>query len=456
MKCLICVDHDIIYRNFILSGSFEALARVASLVFIFPDSPRVTVDLSNFAHRWVKLPVDTERAALWRRLFQITQMRWRPGTNWRAIRATLRYTLGLKGSLQIGFLAFPGIFGIYRRHLLKRLNARSNAALESIVTSEQPDFILMPTVLEGPFLNDLIEIGRRLQIPTIAVMNSWDNPSTKRSVTGMPDRLLVWGPQTFNHAIRYVGIPQNQALCFGAAQFDVFRLPTRYGRAELCARYGIDPQRRIVLYAGSTKHTDEFGHLLLLDGAISSGKLQNVAIIYRPHPWGNCGSNGGRFSRHHWENVFIDSTMADYVETVGKGTAKMKLADYQDTHDLLSAVDALVSPMSTILLEAAMHGKPILCFQSGVSGNTAMRVRVNQAQFSELFHSPEVLVCGDDNFLPVIQSLVDRAVEPGIASRMRRMCDEFVTPFDAPFSERLPKLLSDLQKEMSETNGIGR
>lgn len=449
MKYLVCIDHDIIFRNFILSNSLDGLASVADLVFVFPDSPRITVDLAKFPYRWVKVPVDLVRASLWRRLFQVTQMRWRPGSNWRVIRATQRYALGWKGSLQIGFLSLPGIFGMYRRYILRRLAAGSNVALESLFESERPDLILIPTVLEGPFLNDLVGIGRRRDILTVAVMNSWDNPSTKRAVVGAPDWLLVWGPQTCDHAVRYVGMDPRRVVKFGAAQFDVFRLPPRYSRAEFCARAGIDPRRRVLLYAGSTKHADEFGHLLGLDEAIAAGELPDVSIIYRPHPWGLCGKDGERFATHNWRHVYLDPSMRDYVDQVGQGKAKMKLADYQDSHDLLSAVDALVSPMSTILLEAAMHGKPILCFQSGMKSNESMRVRVSQAQFAELFRNPEVLVCGDDDFLPAVRRLADLARDPDIGNRMRAMCEDFVSPFDAPFAERLPKFLATILSENS-------
>jgi hypothetical protein len=453
MKCLVCVDHDIIYRNFVQSGAFDRLARTAELTFVFPDSPRITVDLAGVPHPWVKIPVDMGRAFLWRRLFQVTQTRWRPGTNWRAIRAGQRYILGWKGSIQIGFLALPGIFGLYRRHLLARLRGSSNLPLERLVHERRPDILLLPTVLDGPFLNDLIDIGRRRGIPTVAIMNSWDNPSTKRAVFGSPDWLLVWGPQTRDHAIRYVGMDPQRVVNFGAAQLDVFRQAPRYDRAVLCARYGIDPRRQVILYAGSTKHVDEFGHLVLLDKAIAAGELPDVAIIYRPHPWGLCGRGGQRFATHNWQNVFLDASMQDYVEQVGHGEARMNLADYRDSHDLLSAIDALVSPMSTILLEAAMHGKPILCFQSGMRSNESMRVRVNQAQFAELFRNEEVLVCGDDDFLAGMRRLAGLAVDPGIGERMRAMCEEFVSTFDARFAERLPVFLQEILLKSSNNKG---
>ena len=35
-------------------------------------------------------------------------------------------------------------------------------------------------------------ITKDKKIPLIVIMNSWDNPSTKRAVIGKPDWLLVW------------------------------------------------------------------------------------------------------------------------------------------------------------------------------------------------------------------------------------------------------------------------
>src|SRR6185436_20144123 len=96
-------------------------------------------------------------------------------------------------------------------------------------------------------------------------MNSWDNPSTKRAIIGQPDWLLVWGPQTRQHAIKYMGMDPARAVVFGAAQFDVYRRPPRVSRDEFCRAQRVSATKRLLLYAGSSKGTDEFEHLRMIE-----------------------------------------------------------------------------------------------------------------------------------------------------------------------------------------------
>ena len=61
-------------------------------------------------------------------------------------------------------------------------------------------------------------------------------------------------------------------------------------------------------------------------------------------------------------NIKIDKNMYEYLLKIKRGSTKKYLADYKETHEILSNVDAVISPLSTILIEAAMHGKPFMFF----------------------------------------------------------------------------------------------
>ena len=60
-------------------------------------------------------------------------------------------------------------------------------------------------------------------------MNSWDNPSTKRSIVGNPDWLFVWGDQTKNHAIKYMNISKDKVIKFGAPQVENYQFQQSLG-----------------------------------------------------------------------------------------------------------------------------------------------------------------------------------------------------------------------------------
>jgi hypothetical protein len=311
--------------------------------------------------------------------------------------------------------------------------------------------IVHPSTFEGYFINDLVLLGQQRGIPTVAIMNSWDNPSTKRVVVDRPDWVLVWGPQTRAHAIEYMGMTPERAVSFGAAQLDIYRRPARVSRAEYCRAHGIDPAKRLRLYAGSSKGTDEFGQLCLIDQAIDQGELAKLAVLYRPHPWGNGGYKGERILEHRWRHVVIENSMRDYLETVRAGRRGVFLADYADVHDVLSYVDALVSPLSTILLEGALHGKPVLCLFPEQKPGSSFDLQARHVHFEDMYNVPVILKAhGEAALIAGLKQLVARIGDGEFAGMLRASCTHFVTQSDEPFSERIVKFVENVARQTAD------
>jgi glycosyltransferase involved in cell wall biosynthesis len=297
------------------------------------------------------------------------------------------------------------------------------------------------------FINDLVaECSVRQNMPLVVVINSWDNPSTKRAVVGQPNHLLVWGAQTVEHAQRFMGMPPEKVTAFGAAQFDVFSDPPRQTRAEFCLAHGIDPGRRVVLFAGSNARTDEVAALDALDDAIETGRAGPLTIIYRPHPWGGGGKGGARLSGRRWRHVVVDRHMRDYLAGLSAGGKTMTLPDYRDTHEMLCHVDAVVSPMSTILLEAALHGKPVAAYLPE-SGNETLRAMIPLLHLEQLLAIDDVILAR--GFDELVRALLTLASDEGLArgARLRSAARHFVAPFSRPWRERIVDLLRQTVQE---------
>ena len=444
MKVLVFIDHDIICRHFILNGALEALVRDADVCFVFPDDARrvkLVLESLPLGAPVVRLPVDARRQQTWRWLLYAAQLRPRRGRHEAAIRRIRWMTLGWKAATLLTLGGLPGGSSLLRLIAERRFKRWPNRDLAALLDRERPDVIFHPTVLDGVFVNDVVLEGRCRGIPVVFAINSWDNPSTKQSVVGKPDRLLVWGSQTREHAIRFMSMPDRDVLAFGAAQFDVFAEPPRVDRAAFCAQQGIDAARRIVLFAGSNAGTDEVAALDLLDQAITDGRAGPVTILYRPHPWGGGGKGGRSLAGRRWHNVVIDRNMRGYLDALASGGASMTLPDYRDTHDLLCNVDAVVSPMSTILLEAAMHGKPIAAYVPS-EGDGHLNLMVPLLHFDELFALEDIVVAdGMEALVEAIPILVSpEGKERG--ARLRDAATEFVAPFTRPWRERIVDLLS--------------
>ncbi|NJO53455.1 MAG: hypothetical protein HC829_00230 [Bacteroidales bacterium] len=199
LKVLVFIEHDIVYRHFVRSRVFDHLGRSHDVVFVVPDGPaaakRMSVTLApeEVIGRIERLRVDPARLFQWRRLFQVSQFVWRPGLPWKRLRALTRRFLGPRASTLYTVLALPGIYQAFRTRSLRTIR-RMPSAMAELIERERPDVLVHPTVLEGLFINDVVLHGAERGVPTVLIMNSWDNPSTKRAVVGRPDRFLVWGP----------------------------------------------------------------------------------------------------------------------------------------------------------------------------------------------------------------------------------------------------------------------
>ncbi len=366
-KVFVFIESDICTRHFVFSGALRSLVEQFDVTFIYPpkDWRRTRLDPEGLPLdapvRTVDVPV--RRVWLWKRLFQVQQLMLRPGADYYERRRCIRGHMHWKQSVQLTVYGLPLLYQLFKASIAWRLKRTPCTSLRSLLDTERPDAVLHPSTFDGYYINDLIVECRRISVPLMLLMNSWDNPSIKQSVTGMPDLSVVWGPQTSEHCRRYMGMPPERLAEIGAAQFDVFKQQPRLNRDAFCAEHGLDPAKRIVLYAGSSKGTDEYSHLDALNAACADGRIAGASILYRPHPWGRCGKDGHRMATATWPHVTIEFSMRDYVQRIAEGDTRMFIeAEYQRTHDVLSNVDAVISPMSTMIIEGALHGKPPLCF----------------------------------------------------------------------------------------------
>ena len=245
-----------------------------------------------------------------------------------------------------------------------------------------------------------------------------------------------------------MGMRPARTIEFGAAQFEVYDHPPRLSRDEFCRQHGIDPAKRILLYAGSSKDTDEFEHLRMIEAAIDRGELTNVSVVYRPHPWGAGGYKGERLLDYPWRHVAIDNSMRSYLEAIRAGRKEKYLADYADTNDVLSSIDALVSPLSTIILEGALHGKPVLCLMGEQTPGASFDLQKRMVHFEDLYRCPAVLMAQDVSALTEkLAELLSHVGDPVYSETLRAACRHFVAEFDAPFSERIVGFLEGVAAE---------
>ena len=453
-KIAVFIDHDIIVRHFILNGVLTALEDEHEVVFVFPENhKRVAIDLKELGLRRVRtISVPNERTYLYRRLYHATVLMRMRHTETRHRQASMqnwRYLLGARAYWESWLYSWPLTYRAYKSLILARLG--ENGALNNLLQEERPDVIVHPTVLEGLFVSDLVHWGEANGTPTVFIMNSWDNPATKAMMVGFPSRLAVWGEQTRQHAIRHMNAPSERVISLGAAQFDLYRYPPKETPVEYKCRLGIPQGCKVLLYAGSSQGLNETSHLIRLEEAIEGRQLKNCVVLYRPHPWRSYPKGEADFFSLKWKHVMFEPSMeACYRLSRNENRMRVDLAHYEDTHTTLSAVDAVISPLSTILLEAALHGKPVAVYlpDEGMKRNRRLATRAKVVHFLEFFERMDCIKCeSPDQLIEDCRRLLQKSDEPGIGDRLIEQCGYFIEPSDRPYAERINNLIHSLLPE---------
>jgi hypothetical protein len=463
----IAIESDVVIRHFIDSGVFKSLLRHYDLYFIFPKhSKRVVTNLNDLDLPNVHtIDINEHRLSQLRRycrMISIRNLRARSGEDYKAMRDILRWLFRWPPGTYylLVLLTSRMLFPMFRRYKEKKLG--SNVELESIISKLGIDIIIHPTVLEGLFVNDLISIGKAKNIPVMLLMNSWDNPSSKALMTGHPDRLLVWGEQTKVHSMKYLGIPENNIVVIGAAQFEAYRKPSLVTLQDYRNGIGVGTEQILVCYAGSSKSLNEMRHLQILDEAISKNNEYRVHIVYRPHPWKDPHKDETSFVEYEFDNVTMDPYSADNYEQIlaGKARASGNLVQYAHTNTVLRSIDAVISPLSTILLEAAMFGLPVAVYLSDddlgdnvkstnwylPSKTSHLSAASRRTQYTEFFESLNPIVCHHENELwPTTEKIVAQARNKEFQYEMKQRTNFFISWTNKTYSERLIDVIRDLE-----------
>jgi len=455
-RASVFIDYDLLIRHFVLSGAFAELERRYDVTYVFHDdatSEKKGIHADPAAlglARWTRLQIPRARMGAWDPLYSVTALHHHRGTpNFKARKEIMAVARGRGRVNYYHLLSLPVIFPLVRRRMLSALGVYE--PLVEFLRTQKPDVIFHPSILAGYFINDLLIAAPRLGIPLAVMMNSWDNPSVKAMNTGWPDRLVVWGPQTAAHAVQYLGMPPERVLTFGAAQFQLYREAPRESRAELCALFRVPSGMPIILYGGGSKSIDESRHLMLLDEAIHSGAVPPCHILYRPHPWrGGLAPGEVNFFELSLRHVTMDPHMEDYYRRSAKAEHRgFELADYEITKKILHLVDAVISPLSTILLEAIINGKPVLMFfpERGHDdlGGRVGDIGTRMAHFREFWGAEGIGTCEDALELPdACRRLLQQSRDEGVRRGLRAHAAKFVVMDGPTYAERLASLADEL------------
>ena len=160
--------------------------------------------------------------------------------------------------------------------------------LEEAIGHVRPDAILLVSrCVLGGVDPDVVKIARRLGVPSIVLVWSWDNLSSKAALNEHPDHLLVWNELQAREAVELQGVARERVHVVGAVNFD-----RSFDELESEVEPMLPPApegTRTILYLGSSPNVVPheravFERWLTAVRASPDPVVRDARIVVRPHP----------------------------------------------------------------------------------------------------------------------------------------------------------------------------
>ena len=221
----------------------------------------------------------------------------------------------------------------------------------------KPDLVFFTTLYSA---DCSLEISSYKQgIPTICLIHSWDNVTTKGPFPFRPDRVIVWNSVLKQETIKYQRILPKDIRISGIPQFDIYFDRDSFASKEtFFRRYGLDPERKLITYTTSSIGGAPFEAALverLHQDIVFSTFPYQVQLFVRLHPKDDI------LLYEHLEG-------RPYLTLVRPGQHSSNIMDsWNPTRDdmfglaeLMLYSDIVINVASTITIDAAMFDTPVI------------------------------------------------------------------------------------------------
>jgi hypothetical protein len=420
--------------RFVRANAFAGLEEKHDLTYVILQSAEMMAEPRTFSvaealPRVAWLRFYPERFRRWEELFNVSCIRFRDRSESFdvRIRASMRNTT-VRGA-RLEKLARPDVFERYRSRTQREMGVHPD--LLSLTVRERPEFFVLPSALLDYATDDVLQLAETFSIPTLLLVAGWDNLSSKGLLHYHPTCVGVWGEQTKRHAIQVQGLDPRRVHVIGAPHYERLTADGRQDRAAARAKLGVPADRNVVLFAGTLRQFDETQVLQKIDEFIDAKQIP-VHVLYRPHPLRVGRESEGQFFDRPWRHVTLDpeiqTARPDTRDSKGVVKENDLLLRLEHLSRVYQAVDAVISPMSTVLLEAMICGLPTMAVAFGDGKHPWSADKVSRmTHFSELYETPDVMVCRDRQQFPAsFQELTRRIGDGELSARLRERTNELV------------------------------
>jgi hypothetical protein len=345
------------YQNYIQSGGLKEFGK--DLFFIAnPKLKGMDFGVSEANIFYYSYP--SRKDTLHRHIFNINTWQNRNKHNSFWIR-TLLFTKRQKQIYRI--LSLPILSSLAKFIFLKKAQDQQ---LAELINKIEPSIILLPShAFEGRTF-EIIRIAKEMRVPSFMVTDNWDTLANKTIFTIKPDYLGTWSEQQIEHAITIREMPRDRIYILGAPRFmDYFKPENRNQPSPYPFKY--------ILYVGMSEHFDELGALRKIDDIIEKKGL-NIKVIHRPAVTQHTRKCPDVFFEYDFKHIILDTPAKLYYkksatwDISSDGFNPIYFPDQKYFTKLLSNMEFMICPQSTMMLESSIYNKRtyLLAYDDGL------------------------------------------------------------------------------------------
>lgn len=327
----------------------------------------------------------------------------------------------------------------------------SDQGVNDLLDKHRPEVLIAPDAVFAVDRIFLRAAGRK-GVLTLGMVRSWDNLTSKGTMQVLPHKLLLQTDRMKRIALKYVGMKPEDIIVTGSPLYDEFFRPRKFSRAEFFKSIGVDPAKRLILFAPFyDRHTGSAVIMInALTRAIAEGRLPpdlHLLVRYRPAT-PEIPEGAVRPSPH----LTISKPCELYFPISGK--LMLAREDWEFSEDDLELLinslyysEMMINTFSTLTIDAAALDKPSIGIRFDADPNTPLLSSVKfvpdmHDHYRELEETGGVrLVYSIDE---MVGALNDYLKNPALDREgRRRMREEQIQFYDGKCGERAAEYIKN-------------
>lgn len=205
---------------------------------------------------------------------------------------------------------------------------------------------------------DLLREAKRCVTPTIGMVKSWDNITSRGLIRQHPERWVVQTNIMRNDLQNYADAISDSIAVSGVPKYDMYFLPDNEERISFWKRYGVDGSKKVILYLEPGIQLAPHGHEIwpMLDEFISKGKIHEaVDLFISVHP--------AYRIREDIAQTLTHAKVVRFGYRLQEKSTKSWEFSKEAMRDLMRSVrycDLVITSASTMNIESSIFDKPII------------------------------------------------------------------------------------------------